>query len=331
MNKKITFFLLAMAGTALIMKAQPTITSSTAGSIGHIFSFDQAEADDFDPGAAGSDVTWDFSAITMLGTSIENEYVDPSDTPYASDFPGANIAVSAGDGNYAYYKITSSEYTLYGAATLATIIYYSDPEEYYVFPMTYGTTNSDDLYSEFFSGSDFIRSGSNVTTADGYGTLILPSGTYTDVLRVKIEQDYMDEVVGLPFTLNYETDLFYWFKEGVTGPLLQYFHLNYDGSVAESVMVNADISVAAENLFISENVKVFPNPSSDRVTLKGLRDITMKNVEVYDATGILVKEFSTEVSGRDYFTMDISDLTAGMYVIRLQTDAYSISKNIIVQ
>jgi len=203
-----TIFTLLLIAAGVFCYSQPTISSSVAGGIGDEFSYTNVNTSDFDPGPTGENVTWDFTGISTTGTVVSYTLVDPSVTGQAAEFPGANVASDDGTGAFGFFKITPSEYTLYGVYTPSTTISYSDPEEYWVFPMTYGTSNSDNLHAEFFSGSDFIRDGSNEFLADGYGTLILPSGTFTNVLRVKIEEDYTDEVVGLPYTYEYNFDLY---------------------------------------------------------------------------------------------------------------------------
>ncbi len=319
---------------SIVTFAQPTITSSVAGGIGDNFSSTYVETEDFDPGAAGAGVTWDFSGITTSGTLNEYSFVDPSTTGHAAEFPGANVASEA-DGNYVYFKISPSEYTLFGVWVPTTTIYYSDPEELYVFPMTYGTTNSDDLYSEFYSGGDFIRSGSNELNADGYGTLILPSGTYTNVLRVKIEQDYSDEFVGLPFTFIYNFDLYYWFKEGVKGPLFQYFYqdINSAGipSVVENYAINNDVDITSINDDPSSILlNIFPNPANEYINISVATNVLLLTAELFDVTGKKVIENTVIASGNNV-TINVSDLSSGVYIVRLLTSEGIYSKNITIQ
>jgi hypothetical protein len=254
--------------------------------------------------------------------------VDPSVTPYAAAFPEANLAAQDESGdNYAYFRVTSSEYTLHGVANPALTVVYQDPEELMIFPLTLGTTNTDDLYAEFTSGIDIIRSGTTVSTGDAYGTLILPSGTFTDVLRVKVEEDYSDEYVGIPLSLNYNFDLYYWFKEGVTGPLLQYFNQNVDGLVTETLYMNNDIEVVTEveNLTISE-IKVYPNPASENITISISNNANRnaENLVIYDVSGKVVYE--EQLNSTDQIQINLSSLISGIYVIHFQTENGNITR-----
>ena len=325
-------FTLLMVTISIACYAQPTITSSVAGAIGDEFSYVNVNTTDFDPGAAGENVTWDFSGISTSGTTVGYTLVDPSTTGEAAEFPGANTASDDGSGGFGFFKITPSEYTVYGVYTPATTISYSDPEEILVFPLTYGTSNSDDLYAEFFSGYDMIRDGSNEMNADGYGTLILPSGTYTNVLRVKIEQDFSDEAVGIPFTFVYDYTLYYWYKAGVKGPLFQYFDLKTDiggiPSNSESYGINSDVEITGlQDNLLNNKLDIFPNPAVDNIQISSA-DVNLLNAEIYDLKGSLI--ISQDLSGHTS-TIHVADLTSGIYLLKVLTSEGLQIKTITIQ
>lgn len=317
MKRILTFLLVA---TGITCFAQPTISSSVAGEVGDEFSFTIVNTTDFDPGPAGENVTWDFSGISTTGTASNYTLITAEATGEGGTFPGANIAADYGADTYAFYKISASEYTLYGVYTPVTVISYSDPEEIVVFPLTYGTTNEDDLYSEFFSGIETIRSGSNELLGDGYGTLILPSGTYTNVLRMKLQEDYSDEGVGFPITIEYNFESYYWFKEGIKGPLFQY---NYQEVVSgiptvnESYQINNNVEeVTIQSNLISSDIKLFPKPASEGLNLTAANGIQLIRAEIVDITGRMV--FAENLSGENV-VLNIQDLIDGIYIIKLST------------
>ncbi|MFI5171277.1 MAG: hypothetical protein ACHQFW_02745, partial [Chitinophagales bacterium] len=260
-------FTLIITLQSIVIFAQPTITSSVAGGIGDEFSSTIVTTDGFDPGTGGADMTWDFSGISTSGTLAEGSLIDPEETGHAAEFPGANVASMSLAGNYGYFKLTASEYSLIGYYSAASTILYSDPEEIFIFPLTYGTSNTDGLYSEFFSGGDIIREGGNVLSADGYGTLKLPSGTYSNVLRVKLEEDYSDTYVDFPLALEYNFDTYYWLKEGVLGPLFSYSYTEVIAggppSVSESYSINNNVDITSiENNVESILLSMYPNPAT---------------------------------------------------------------------
>lgn len=312
---------------ALIAGAQPTITSSVAGEIGDNIELSEVNATGFDPGATGADVTWDFSGVTTTGTSFGYTLIDPAATGVGGSFPGANVAGEAGVGNYAFFKITSTEYSNYGVFNGVTTIYYSDPENIYTFPLTYNSTGTDNLYSEFTSGVGFIRSGSTTFTADGYGTLILPSGTYTNVLRVLVHETYGDEAVGVPMTIDYDFKNYYWLKAGTVGPLFEYFDLTVTSggfpSYSESAAMNDNIVTTGVEDISNVNIQVFPNPAVNYLVISGYT-ASLQSVQIFDAMGRMVKTIS-EPAGDDHLQLDVSDLAAGIYTVQLNGD-HSVAK-----
>ena len=174
----------------LSSQAQPTLTlANSVVPAGETQTFQLVEAELLNQGAAGANVTWNFSNLTLSGVSTQEVTVGASGTPYAAQFPNADIAIEA-EGSYVYFDVTSSNYTLLGIASADITSIYSNPETVFVFPFTYGDNHEDDFYATgSLGGNTQYRFGTTTVTADGYGTLILPSGTYTNVLRIHAVQD----------------------------------------------------------------------------------------------------------------------------------------------
>ncbi len=312
-------FTLLLIVCTLASFAQPTVTSAVMGNIGEVLTFTNVNADGFDVGPAGNNVTWDFSDITTIGSPFDYEIVNVASTPYAADFPGSNMAIDGGTGSYTYFKLLATEYSNYGAGTAAAIVYYSDPEKIFEFPLSVGASHTDDFYSEFTSGIEFIRSGSVTTTTDAWGTLKLPSGDYTSVVRVKVEEDYQDDADLLPTPIIYNFDIYYWFKNGVDGPLFTYFHMETTtgGSpfVSESANVNNNIFVNGIEGFTTENmIRVYPNPCDELVTIQA---DGMNQVELYNTVGALIYQQAGITT--DAVNMQVNNLPAGMYFIKVTT------------
>ena len=107
-----------------------------------------------------------------------------------------------------------------------------------------------------------------------------------------------------------------------------FFETVGDGSarvIARSVMDNSVIDsfhleMRAGTLSISsasdlESIKVYPNPAKDVVTVD-FRESGMRKVSLYDVLGNLQKEELIS-SGS---TINVSDLTKGVYILRLEGD-----------
>lgn len=317
MKKLLLFTFLLTPFIALV--AQPTISSSINGGAGDVFNYIDVQTEGFDPGAAGANVTWDFSDIIESGAEYGYTLVDVASTPDGGDFPGSNLAADNGADTYGYFKVTANEFTNYGASTSTSIVFYENPEEIFIYPMSFGTTNTDDFYSEFFSGIPFVRSGSVTMEVDAYGTLILPSGTYTDVLRVKVKEDYMDEADLLPTPIIYDFTNYYWLKTGVKGPLFQYFDLITDGgfpfeSQQAAYAENIAVGIAEQNTI--QNLTIFPNPVKDIATIIVPDDINRADVFIYNNLGQVVSS-TVETVNHNTIALSVDKLQSGVYMIAI--------------
>ena len=128
------YIVLTMCLAALEVTAQPVIThNGNAPQIGESYNY-AGSTGSFEPGAAGANQTWEFSSISPSFT-FTSEAVNPVTTPYADNFPEANIAFSQSENNetFIYNKITNSEMQNVGLGNLNNaeggqlIIHYTDP------------------------------------------------------------------------------------------------------------------------------------------------------------------------------------------------------------
>lgn len=335
MTKQLLLIGLALSVTTLM--AQPTITSEVMPGPGGSFVLVDFDAEGFNPGAAGAGVTWDFSDIDVSGTINTTQVVDADDAPSSGDFPDANIAWTSDEINYTFYNSTSSVLELWGVVTDdpdfgSIVVPYEDGEELLVFPLNYGDDNSDDFSASFsVTGFDAVREGTTTMEVDGYGTLQLPGNTYTDVLRVKVVQDYSDEIVFLGLATTYLFEQYYWFKAGVNGPLLQYIDVTIDaiGIVTEEEIgfvnqIVVDIEQAEEVA-----VSVYPNPVSDRLYIEQSAFTGTTHVIIRDVQGRICRMEQVSFPSSD--GIDVSGLDAGIYQLQFTSDQYSASALIQVQ
>src|SRR5262249_48653170 len=109
----------------------------------------------------------------------------PVNTPYEAQFPESNVAATtvdfSGNASFSYYYADDTVFRYLGNASQNYSSYLSDPIDYLRFPLTYSNHYTDSYRGT--SGADMM-SGRLEFTADAYGTLILPSGTFYNCLRV---------------------------------------------------------------------------------------------------------------------------------------------------
>jgi hypothetical protein len=113
-------------------------------------------------------------------------------------------------------------------------------------------------------------------------------------------------------------------------PILSYYYYNYDGS--DFVLDGKDIYYYSDITGINEiidnyNVSIYPNPANDYLMINTTTNENL-NIEIYTITGQSVK--STECTNNaSEMRVDISQLPAGMYFIRIANDQNNITKKFV--
>ena len=76
--------------------------------------------------------------------------------------------------------------------------------------------------------------------------------------------------------------------------------------------VNLDVMVFVDQTTVSNNINVYPNPTTGNLTISGLNDKEMM-LNVYDLTGGLVK---SQIVNSTHSRINIQDLQQGIYLFR---------------
>jgi hypothetical protein len=338
MTKTIFLFMMSLGMFIATAIAQPILTSAntnpTAGEIFGIYSVDY----EFQ-GSPGDFETWDFSGLTV-GNINNYVFALPSATPHNATFAGsANLCNIYLGANYDYYSATSSAYSRVGFATQSGVVaLYSNAQDQLRFPFEYNDTYTDNFSVTFTNqGTTFNRAGTITVTADGHGTLILPDGTLTDVLRVHVVEDYVDNYTlgGVPNTINYYSDIYLWYKPGTHFPVLaftdltsdissnQYGVYHYPGTVGIDEQENKNISVT-----------VMPNPASQmaNVTLNLLKQENV-HIALVNALGqtVVSLEETTLQPGTHQLPLNIQALPGGIYFVNVKTENGISNQRLLIQ
>lgn len=276
------------------------------------------------PGSAGASQTWNFAALDILSSSSIT-YVTPASTGQGASFPGSNVAANIGQGNFGFYQTSAAGWDIAGvySSSLQAPIIYQNPERVLSYPCSYNSTWTDQFSADFSSGGiPILRAGSITGTADGFGTLVLPTGTVTNVLRVRTVEDYTDELTDIG-TIAYDFTTYNWYKPGVHNPLLTVSEqtTNTLGQANSTQTANwlATANVGFEELFTNAiGIDLFPNPSSDQVTVIFSSAGGTLNVEIMDATGRVAHQNTlSSNSGISQHQLDVSGLASGLYQVRI--------------
>jgi len=308
---------------------QAQIIQGTAfPAIGSIYTLTLADSTGIQPGNNGTGITWDFSALVNTGSIQVDTFLLPSATPYGATFPTADIAdheIYPGTNYYVYYHNDGSEFQRIGNVQPDVVIY-SDPANEFPYPVSYGNTFSDTYYASYnqtSTGTLVHMWGVATETADGLGTIILPTGTYSNVLRLSGVRTEHDTIFSTPNVYVFEQFIFYrWYQAELYYPLMQIvlsdFTIGGGGGFHNKTVGYRMGSPAGINDKTNpgEMLMVSPNPSLTGIFLFRFNDKSeqVRELEVMDVTGQIIYKVNGNIS-----IVNLSDQKAGMYFYHLQT------------
>jgi hypothetical protein len=328
---------------SLRMKAQPGLGSSALNNYNQTLSFISIN-DSILPQqlSGGANVTWNFSAITPAGLSTTTTYIDPALTPFASDFAGSNYCasiLSPQDSNYTYANLNSVHYDIYGSRSVndgdTSRTDFTNIYTAYIFPFNYGDNFSDTYESWTVSAAISAHRVSNMDlTYSGYGTLILPSVTYPNIMLLK--RNYFSDdtlvIAGQPSPRTRSGASFTFIDPVQSGNI---FSIIYDTTTIANppaVITSYNTCIRTFALDVAENSKsnilsVFPNPATDRLMINVENGSHYSGYTISDAEGRAITEEQMII---DYnFAVAIHALPTGIYSIRLFNEAESVSRKFV--
>ncbi len=304
--------------------AQPVITyNGNAPQIGdHIYTSAVPYGSSFDPGPAGGNQNWDFSNVQSI-ISEEEIVVDPASTPNAADFPEATIAFTDPDNLiFSYSQITSSAmFHLGNDQGSGSVFPYTDSRKEMQYPFSYNDTYSDTYSFTYPSALMLIHESGTITaTADAWGSVKTPAGTYNSTLRVKKVMVYTDSVWntgGDLMSVNTDTFTSYEWYSATSHYFVLGIGVDSDG--ASSIAWTSSANGIKDNPLLSQ-INVFPNPADNIINVKIAEGISEDMIiDLFSSSGKVLKPLTK--TGNRQFSADISRLPSGVYFLRFKNSS----------
>ncbi len=292
-----------------------------------------------DPGPAGADVVWDFSGLPISVVATVT-LVDPADEPVSGDlFPQATLLTANNlTGQLKGYEVTDTYIDIWGIFSNSSqlLLQQSNAVRELVLPCTMGTTWTDaDSAIYFLGGSQVgVRSGTTTGTADGYGELILPTGSFANVLRVHLEQTVTDETnFGTTVTTGHR---YQYYLPGFPAPLAETidFTSTSGGNVTmdQRVQWMNDVTAGLYAARTLSGLGVYPNPAEGLATLTFVTSGTVQ-LRVLDMAGRVVKDTNLGRfgAGTKQVALDLAGFAPGAYTVQVAGEAGSECSRLIVR
>lgn len=322
------YLLLPAVLFSFIASGQPVI-SNVVPNFGDQFVLNQV---DFapSPGEAGANITWDFSNETITEYSMNYIIKTPNEVDGGDDFPDATMVWEVDMGFamlHSFMSFDNNTFTDYGTISagpgMAMGVAYSDPIEHFTYPLAYQDSGSDDYIGSGFGVTDDNDiEGTQSYIVDGYGTLITPFETYENVLRVSTTAIETIAVLGSAVVIDRTVTS--WYSPDYPVPVMV---IGIDESsspgmpleTSETMTALASYTSTSTGLNERDNPNTFslyPNPTTDQITIKTDGLNANSTLNIYSANGKLVKEVS--LNGNE--NVDVSALSPGIYIAVLRMD-----------
>ncbi len=281
------------------------------------------------PGENGDDVIWDMTDLDIEssnGITVKRA----GSSPYAELFPEADICLDYGGNDYVYLSASGDTYSRLGGVAKGTAIALEDPKELFRFPMAMGHLHTDEFNSTFKQGEVLVeRSGRVDVKVVGSGSLILGDDLFTEVLKVRAVETFVDryQVVGYPQERLTVNETFYFLKAGLNDILLSLCTRYEDREVTLQYGVLLEYGSHQdqldENLALSlEDLSVGPNPTIDITTIQFKSDPAASYaLTILDLKGNPVSEKrSMPVIEGNMVSEEVSlaALSPGAYLLRVE-------------
>ncbi len=335
-------------------QAQITIGPGDMPSAGDTVHYTTTVAPDLPLALTGNGITWDFTdlvpgvlgadtMVTVASTPLlyqfffNNPFLYPQNQAgYAVRGPALDMQVVQVQNVYEYFNADAASHRNVGfGATingLPASVRRSPVDHVYRFPLNY--TDTDTSFSAFeleVPTMGFLREEQwRFNTVDGWGTLLLPGGTF-EVLRVVSVLHRRDSVyieqIGMGFAMDQPEMVEYkWLAPGMDLPVMQVVAV---AGVPTSVRFHQDVVTAmADHGMAQKAPRLFPNPA-DEITQLQLPPGWHGTVDVIDATGRRV--IQKRVQGPDLVSLPLRGLSPGLHLVRFQGRSGSWSGRLIVR
>jgi hypothetical protein len=345
MNKLYTslsiFAAVAISNNAL---AQTTITTVVMPQVGYTYNMaadtNHVDVPTFTVSAGSATAqTWDYSTLFVHTYAAAISFVAPAGNPGASSFPNSTLASNQGGGTWAYFKTSASGLVVDGAnaviptgTTSSTAIVDYVPDEILIpTPFTLnGTVHN--VYGATFTvtASGFpatVHHRANRTiTADAFGSLKTPAGTYANTLRIKTYEITSDSVfvTGIGNVSNqYDTTTTYNWAQNTTDARLMQIDFNKKGAVTKAQYLQSFTNAINDIKHFELATNLYPNPTSTFAYLAYENESSAKvSASIFDVTGRQVATLinnQQQAAGKQALTIDVTNLQlpTGLYMVQL--------------
>ena len=339
--KKLKFILLVLFFSALVNQIsypQFVLNSSYNPVAGDTLKSKEVDTAGIYPGQGGENRTWNFSNAVILTELFTEIYLVPSSTPYYSQFPNSNAASvnSNTPPVYHYYLNADTGSFVLGYVQSPVVMRYFDPLPRMPYPMSYLSVLSKTYYGVSTWGNIIKHfSGTRTFTCDGYGTIILPIGTFNNVLRIKTVDNVYDTTFsgGIVVGTSHEVVTYHqWYRAGFKFPVFSIVEIIPNQNPAWKVVVIEQSNTPIGIMQLSNKLPAqhrlyenYPNPFNSQTKIKFDIDARVfVKITIYEVNGKKIETLVNDTLSEGSYTAvwDGGSYASGVYFCRIEAGSY---------
>lgn len=130
-------------------------------------------------------------------------------------------------------------------------------------------------------------------------------------------------------------DQYFWYKEGIHFPLASTYNFTSSSSAPTSGGFYTNLSVGIkENLLLSNDILITPNPVTEKAIITfSLKKSSNVSLSILNTIGEEVGSRYTyqNLMGRQSLTLDLDNLSKGIYFVKIQAEGEIATEKIIIQ
>jgi hypothetical protein len=316
-------FILACCPLAfsIALSAQPLISTNEYYHIGDVINLINCDAGTLSAGSSGAAMSWNFSSLTNIGTLVMTVARDTT-TAYTS-----NLLITLPNGDLEHMMENNTDSYVYAIEKSGTsVIMNYNNLDIDKRPLTYNDTYTD-TFRDIIVTPATHGTGIIIVKADAYGTIQLPTGTYSNVLRVRKYQYEVDTISGGGTTESTITS-YLWFDSVHSAPLFEMDSINAStGFTYEARYLASDESVPTRNM-VKENFNGCIQ-NNELILNGGFINGVVYEVKLYNIMGSILDNSEFISSGSAQATSISSQIIPGIYLVGISQKDNPSSQQII--
>lgn len=266
----------------------------------------------FDTLQTGMSIIWDYSNMvpdqidTFIAQSTNGSVLSNTDIRFINPQTGT-----------AHYYNTDGSYLEYaGKDDNGSLTVYPNPDRQLIFPMLLNSTFIDSIHLAPFS-SVLLKIGYVENKLDGIGTLKLPSGTFTNVFRIKSSYYLKDSSIGSPNSNPFYYVTLRWYLPGIHYPIA--YSKGFGNLVTPTFEYLSNLPTSITDLQ-KIDFRVYPNPCTNILTINSsfLSNTSIELISIYGN-----KVFEKRYGEINNISIDCSNFSKGIYILRISNSKSS--------